>query len=279
MELPADAPTGKSLREYLGLDDSILELKVYANRGDAMSVQGVAREIAALTGASPKPRPSVKVASSAQPLAQGNVHAKDAAPRLLLRRMAGLDNQGASPVWMQERLRRAGLRSINPVVDVTNYVMLETGQPMHAYDARRIKGALQVRPAFGGERLQLLDERIVDLTPDVLLIADDSGPIGLAGVMGGQGTAIAGDVHDVLLEVAYFTPDAIAGRGRRFGITTDASQRFERGVDPQGQHCAMERATALLIELCGGQAGPIGVAGCCAGLPAAPAGTPGRASP
>ena len=256
MELPSDAPVGKSLRDYLELDDSVLELKVYANRGDAMSVQGVAREIAALTGASPKPRPAAKVTSSVQPLAQGSVQATQAAPRLLLRRLTGLNNLGSSPLWMQERLRRAGLRSINPVVDVTNYAMLETGQPMHAYDARRIKGLLQVRLARNGERLQLLDERVVDLTPDVLLIADDTGPIGMAGVMGGQATSIAPDVTDVLLEVAYFAPQAISGRARRYGLQTDASQRFERGVDPQGQGTALDRATALLLQLCGGSAGP-----------------------
>lgn len=256
LELPADAPTGKSLRDFLDLDDQVLELKVYANRGDAMSVQGVAREIAALTGASLKAQQTVRVTSASQPTAAAAVHAREAAPRLLLRRINGLDNRAASPLWMQERLRRAGLRSINRIVDVTNYVMLETGQPMHAYDARSLHGALQVRMARGGERLQLLDDRVVELTPDVLLIADDSGPIGMAGVMGGKGTSIATDVTEVLLEVAYFAPQAIIGRARRHGLQTDASQRFERGVDPQGQGGAMERATAMLLQLCGGTAGP-----------------------
>jgi phenylalanyl-tRNA synthetase beta chain len=257
MELPQDAPTGASLRDYLQLDDQILELKVYANRGDAMSVQGVAREIAALTGASLKTRQAVRVNAAAQPVAAGVVHSPEAAPRLLLRRITGLDNQAASPAWMQERLRRAGLRSINPVVDVTNYVMLETGQPMHAYDVKHVHGALQVRGARTGERLQLLDDRVVDLTPDVLLIADDSGPIGMAGVMGGKGSSIANDVTDVLLEVAFFAPQAIVGRARRHGLQTDASQRFERGVDPLGQGPAMDRATELLLQLCGGAAGPV----------------------
>jgi phenylalanyl-tRNA synthetase beta chain len=257
MELPADAPAGAALRDYLDLDDQILELKVYANRGDAMSVQGVAREIAALTGARLKSQPPVRVTAAAKPLATGVVHAPELAPRLLLRRLSGLDNTTASPAWLQERLRRAGLRSINPIVDVTNYVMLESGQPMHAYDAQRLHGALQVRGARSGERLQLLDDRIVELTPDVLLIADDSGPIGMAGIMGGKGSAISNDVTEVLLEVAFFAPQAIIGRGRRHGLQTDASQRFERGVDPQGQGSAMERATALLLQLCGGAAGPV----------------------
>jgi phenylalanyl-tRNA synthetase beta chain len=257
LELPVDAPTGASLRDYLQLDDQILELKVYANRGDAMSVQGVAREIAALTGASLKTQQTLRVTAATQPTAAAVVHAPEAAPRLLLRRIAGLDNTAASPVWLQERLRRAGLRSINPVVDVTNYLMLETGQPMHAYDVQHVHGALQVRMARSSERLQLLDDRIVDLTPDVLLIADDSGPIGMAGVMGGKGSSITADVTDVLLEVAFFAPQSIIGRARRHGLQTDASQRFERGVDPQGQGAAMDRATALLLQLCGGAAGPV----------------------
>ncbi|MEO8309467.1 MAG: phenylalanine--tRNA ligase subunit beta [Pseudomonadota bacterium] len=257
MELPTDAPVGTSLRDFLQLDDQILELKVYANRGDAMSVHGVAREIAALTGASLKPQAPVRVAASTQPVANAIVHAPHAAARLLLRRVTGLNNHAASPVWLQERLRRAGLRSINPIVDVTNYVMLETGQPMHAYDVQRVQGALQVRLARAGEKLQLLDDRMVELTPDVLLIADDTGPIGMAGVMGGKGSSITNDVTEVLLEVAYFAPQAIIGRARRLGLQTDASQRFERGVDPQGQGVAMERATAMLLQLCGGTAGPV----------------------
>ena len=253
MELPADAPAGQSLREYLALDDSVLELKVYANRGDAMSVLGVAREVVALTGGRLKP-PTLTaippVAGDAGPASR--VEASEAAPRLLTRRINGLNNQGATPLWMQERLRRAGLRSINPVVDVTNYVLLECGQPMHAYDARRVQGALTVRMARTGEELTLLDERKVKLSGDELLIADDNGAIGLAGVMGGEGTSITADVTDVLLEVAFFSPDAIAGRARRHGLTTDASQRFERGVDPQLQAGAMARATSLLVSLCGG---------------------------
>ncbi|HXC60163.1 MAG TPA: phenylalanine--tRNA ligase subunit beta [Steroidobacteraceae bacterium] len=253
MELPADAPVGQSLRDYLALDDLVLELKVYANRGDAMSVLGVAREVLALTGGRLKPP-----ALTALPAPAGDagpaprVEAGEAAPRLLTRRINGLNNRGATPLWMQERLRRAGLRSINPVVDVTNYVLLECGQPMHAYDARRVQGALVVRLARTGEELTLLDERKIKLSGDELLIADDNGAIGLAGVMGGEGTSITADVTDVLLEVAFFSPDAIAGRARRHGLTTDASQRFERGVDPQLQAGAMARATSLLVSLCGG---------------------------
>ncbi|MEO8316178.1 MAG: phenylalanine--tRNA ligase subunit beta [Pseudomonadota bacterium] len=269
LELPADAPVGTSIRDYLTLDDSILELKVYANRGDSMSVLGVAREIAALAGSKLKVQPAANISTSAT-IAAAAVQAADAAPRFLTRRITGLGNRGVTPLWMQERLRRAGLRSINPVVDVTNYVLIELGQPMHAYDARNLKGALTVRMARAGEKLQLLDERTLELAPDVLLIADDSGPIGMAGVMGGQTTSINPEATDVLLEVAYFSPDAIAGRGRRYGIQTDASQRFERGVDPQGQAAAMQRATELILSLCGGEASAVAEAVNTPALPVRP---------
>jgi phenylalanyl-tRNA synthetase beta chain len=257
LELPDDVRVGVSLRDALDLDDPILELKVYANRGDSMSVQGVAREVSALTGTALKPRAAGPVKISGPAGTPPQVYAPEAAPRLLTRRITGLDNHGATPLWMQERLRRAGLRSISPVVDVTNYVLVELGQPMHAYDATRLQGALQVRMARAGETLQLLDERRLDLQSDVLVIADDTGPIGMAGVMGGLGTAVTTDIRDVLLEVAYFAPDAIAGRARRYGLQTDASQRFERGVDFSAQAAAMTRATELLLTLCGGVAGPV----------------------
>nr|ART38951.1 H473 [uncultured bacterium] len=257
LELPGDAPVGQDLRQYLKLDDSVLELKTYANRGDSMSVLGVAREVVALTGVGLKQPVMEKAAVSIPADLAPVVQASAAAPRLLVRRIEGLDNQQNSPLWLQERLRRAGLRSISPVVDVTNYVLLELGQPMHAYDATRVQGPLTVRFAAAGESLTLLDGRSVNLATDELIIADATGPIGLAGIMGGQGSAITSDVKDVLLEVAFFSPDAIAARARRHGLQTDASQRFERGVDPRGQRLAMERATALLLSLCGGRAGPV----------------------
>lgn len=257
MELPADAPVGQDLRAYMVLDDSVLELKTYPNRGDCMSVVGVAREVAALTGGKLKYPSAAAVEVGLQAAAVGRVQTPEAAPRLLTRHLKGLNNRAHTPLWMQERLRRAGLRSITPVVDVTNFVLLELGQPMHAYDAAHVQGALTVRLAREGEELALLDERCIKLSGDELLIADDSGPIGLAGIMGGQATAISDNATDVLLEVAFFSPDAIAGRARRHGLVTDAGQRFERGVDPQGQARAMERATALLLGLCGGKAGPV----------------------
>jgi phenylalanyl-tRNA synthetase beta chain len=238
-------------------DDAVLELKTYANRGDSMSVLGVAREVAALTGNVLKKSdsPDINGAGTAGPTPL--VDAPEAAPCFLLRRFEGIDNTRATPQWMVERLERAGVRSISLVVDITNYVLLELGQPMHAYDASRVQGALRARWGQPGETLTLLDERKVDLADDVLVIADESGPVGLAGVMGGHGTGISRDSTELLLEVAFFHPDAIAGRGRRYGLTTDASQRFERGVDPLGQKPAMDRATALLVELAGGRAGPV----------------------
>jgi phenylalanyl-tRNA synthetase beta chain len=257
LELPSDAPLGQDLRACLALDDAVLEVKTYANRGDSMSVLGVAREVAALTGGSLKNPVGARVTVQAATTASARVEAPRAAPRLLTRRLEGLSNRGESPLWMRERLRRAGLRTISPVVDVTNYVLLELGQPMHAYDASHLHGPLVVRHARNGERLTLLDEREISLATDDLVIADDGGPIGLAGIMGGQATAITGSATDVLLEVAFFSPGAIAGRGRHYGLTTDAGQRFERGVDPQGQERAMQRASALLLQICGGKAGPV----------------------
>ncbi len=251
-------------------DDAVLELKTYANRGDSMSVLGVAREVAALTGNALKAPAIAASQSTGAACPAPIVEAPAACPRFLLRRIEGIDNTRPVPRWMTERLERAGVRSISPVVDVTNYVLLELGQPMHAYDAHRVSGTLRARLAGAGETLQLLDERTVELAPDVLVIADDAGPVGLAGVMGGFGTSITPAATAVLLEVAYFQPDAIAGRGRRYGLTTDAGQRFERGVDPEGQQRAMERATALLLELCGGRAGPVSETVHPAALPARP---------
>ena len=257
LELAADAPVGGDIREYLSLDDVSLEIKVYANRGDSMSVIGVAREVAALTGGQLKTPASAAFESTGQSGPDPVVKAREAAPRLLTRRIDGLDNTRASPLWLAERLRRAGLRTISPLVDVTNYVLLELGQPMHAYDQSRLAGGLTARLANPGESLKLLDERTIELAPDVLLIADDQAAVGLAGIMGGDGTGITSETTDALLEVAFFAPAAIAGRARRFGLATDASQRFERGVDPQGQRAAMDRATALLLQICGGRAGPV----------------------
>jgi len=256
MELPAELRTGESLTTALALDDTLIEINLTPNRGDCMGVLGVAREAAVLTGAAlAGPQLHAVHAQSNErfpvELAPGAGCARFAA-----RVIRGVRPDAQAPLWMRERLRRAGLRPISAVVDVTNYVMLELGQPMHAYDLRELEAGIVVRRARDGETLRLLDGREITLDESVLVIADHAKPLGLAGVMGGDHSGIGDDTTDVLLEVAYFQPQAIAGRGRRYGLVTDASQRFERGVDPTLQERAIERATELLLACVGGTPGP-----------------------
>jgi phenylalanyl-tRNA synthetase beta chain len=267
LELPADAPVGEGLRDYLHLDEVVLDLNVSPNRGDAMSVLGIAREVAALTGrglTGPAPAPAPARGTDTFPV---RLAAPEACPRFAGCVLRGIDNRATTPLWMRERLRRAGLRSITPVVDVTNYVMLELGQPMHAYDLAKLKEGIIVRLARAGEALTLLDGKPVTAEADVLLITDGDGPVGLAGIMGGERTAVTAGTSDVFLESAYFAPAALLGRARRLGLTTDASQRFERGVDPTQQARAIERALALLTPITGGTAARIEVAESRAHLP------------
>jgi phenylalanyl-tRNA synthetase beta chain len=258
LELPAEAPAGQDLNAYLQLDDEILELNVTPNRGDAMSILGIAREVAALT------RGGVKLPVPANALALQETYpvkltAPQGCPKFTCRILRGIDNTRPSPTWLRERLRRAGLRSISPVVDITQYVMLELGQPMHAYDLDKLQGGLEVRWAKAGEKTTLLDGKEIELAADVLVIADGSGPVGLAGVMGGLASSCTSTTTNVLLEAAFFAPAAVAGRGRRYGLVTDAGQRFERGVDPLHQERAMGHATGLLIGIAGGKDGPLHV--------------------
>ena len=257
IELPADAPIGTELRSYLQLDDAVLELNVTPNRGDAMSVLGIAREVASLAGKALRGPQIVAVADSIADRHEPAIEAPEACGQLVTRVVRGIDNTRPTPLWLRERLRRAGQRSISPIVDVTNYVMLELGQPMHAFDAAKLRGQLRARLARADEPVALLDGRTVELGPDVLVIADDGGPIAMAGVMGGSRTMVEPGTTDIVFEVAWFNPAAVAGRGRRYGLTTDASQRFERGVDPAQQRRAIERATALLTAMAGGKPGPI----------------------
>jgi phenylalanyl-tRNA synthetase beta chain len=255
LELHADAPVGQDLRTYLQLDDDTLELNVTPNRGDAMSVLGIAREVAALT----RSTVNLPVPAPAMPLRDTfpvKLTAPEGCPKFTCRIVRGIDNTRPSPTWLRERLRRAGLRPISPVVDITQYVMLELGQPMHAYDLGKLAGGLEARFASPGEKATLLDGKEISLTGDVLVIADQKGPVGLAGVMGGLASSCTAETTDVLFEAAFFTPSAVAGRGRRYGLVTDAGQRFERGVDPAHQERAIARATGLLLEITGGQAGP-----------------------
>ncbi|HEY6641224.1 phenylalanine--tRNA ligase subunit beta [Povalibacter sp.] len=256
MDLPSELTTGQDLVAALHLDDTILEVNLTPNRGDCMSVAGVAREVAAARAVSLNSPAMSPVAAASADTFPVRLEATDACPKFVSRVIRGINIGAKSPAWMQERLRRAGLRPISAVVDVTNYVMLELGQPMHAYDLGRLSGAIVVRYARAGETLKLLDGRTIELTPDIAIIADDKVALGMAGVMGGEDSGIGDATQDVLLEVAFFQPDAVAGRGRRYGLITDASQRFERGVDPELQERAIERATQLLLKCAGGQAGP-----------------------
>ena len=257
MDLPADAPVGSDLRDYLGLNDVTIDVDLTPNRGDCLGMEGVAREVGALTRTDLTPPAFESVAAAIDDQLPIDVQSPEACPRYLGRVIRGIDPNAQTPLWMQEKLRRGGIRSLGPVVDVTNYVLLELGQPMHAFDLKQLSGGIEVRYARAGETLTLLDERTIDLDKETLLICDRQKALALAGVMGGIDSGISETSDSLFLEVACFTPEKIAGRARRYGLTTDASYRFERGVDPHLQQRAMERATALLLELVGGQAGPV----------------------
>ena len=255
--LPADAPVGRTLREYLELDDKLFTLKLTPNRSDCSGMTGVAREVAALTGSPLKP-----LEIQIQPVTLSEqlpvfVADAQACPLYCGRLVRGVNAAAPTPTWMLRRLERSGLRGISAVVDITNYVMLEMGQPLHAFDAAQLSGGISVRRARNGEGLTLLNEQAVVLDEEVLVIADDARVLALAGIMGGQGSGVETATRDVFLESAFFNPDAIAGKARRFGLATDSSFRFERGVDFAATRQALERATQLLLEICGGSAGAI----------------------
>ncbi len=257
LELPDSLTLNQDLRVALELDDVTLDVNATPNRGDCMSVFGIARDYAA---AQERRYLTVVVdPAAARGIAAFPVHldAPAACPVFASRVIRGLKAGAASPPWLRERLRRVGINSISPIVDVTNYVMTDLGQPMHAYDLDRVEEGIRVRPANPGERITLLDDKEYLLDQDFLVIADARAAIGLAGIMGGRGTAISGETTEVLLEAAHFTPAAVAGRARRLGLFTDAAQRFERGVDPTLPPMAIERATALIVEILGGEAGPL----------------------
>lgn len=256
-ELPADAPVGQCLRQYLGLDDQAIEIDLTPNRGDCLSLQGVARDVAVLNRAPLTPPLFQAVAADHKETVEVELQAGEACPRYLGRVIRGIDLSKPSPMWMQEKLRRSGLRSIDAVVDVTNYVLLELGQPLHAFDLNKISGGIVVRPSQAGEKLRLLDGQDIELSENTLLICDGSGPVAVAGIMGGASTAVNSDTTDVFLECAYFDPIAIAGRARSYGMHTDASHRYERGVDYKLQEQALERASELLVAVVGGELGPV----------------------
>ena len=257
IELPVDAPIGTDIREYLKLNDNAIEISVTPNRADCLGIIGVARDVAVLNKLTLNVPAMDAVPAAIHDTFPITVEATDACPRYLGRVVKGINVKAATPLWMREKLRRCGIRSIDPVVDVTNYVLLELGQPMHAFDLNRLEGGIVVRMAKEGEKLTLLDGNEATLSADTLVIADQQKALAMGGIFGGEHSGVNEETQDVLLECAYFNPLSITGRARRQGLHTDASHRYERGVDPALQAAAMERATRLLIDICGGQAGPV----------------------
>ena len=259
MALPDDAPLGEELRTYLGGEDQVIEVEITPNRGDCLSALGLARELGALYDLPLKLGQVGAVATVIKDTVPVDNQAPESCPVYGGRVIRGIRADAVTPVWMRERLRRAGLRLVHPVVDVTQYVMLELGQPMHAYDLHKLAGGIVVRPAKAGEKVKLLDGEVHALEKDMLAIADHKQLQGAAGIMGGADSAVQAGSTDVFLEAAYFTPAAVSGRPRRLGLLTDAGYRFERGVDPVGQARALERATQLIVKIAGGQPGPVTV--------------------
>lgn len=257
MELAADAPVGQDIREFLNLNDQIIDVDLTPNRGDCLSIAGMAREVGVLNKAAVTEVEAPAVAPVIDDRFDVELIDGHACPRYLGRVIRNINPGVATPQWMQEKLRRSGVRSIDPVVDVTNYVLLELGQPMHAFDLNKLEGGIKVRLAEEGEKLVLLDGQEVELSIDTLVIADAKGPVAMAGIMGGEPTSVTDETRNIFLESAFFAPLAIAGRARSYGLHTDSSHRFERGVDYQLQRKAIERATALLLEIVGGEPGPV----------------------
>ena len=257
IELPSALTKGAALRDQLNLDDISIDVDLTPNRGDCLGIKGLAREVGLLNNLSVNVPPIAAVAATHDTRFAVRLEAPAGCPRYLGRVVKNINPQAQTPLWMVEKLRRSGIRSIDPTVDITNYVLLELGQPMHAFDLEVLNDAINVRMAAAGERLTLLDGRDVELDTNTLLITDAAGPVAIAGVMGGARSGISATTNDVFLECAYFNPLAIAGTARRYGLHTEASQRYERGVDFELQEQAMERATQLLLDICGGDAGPV----------------------
>lgn len=257
LELAPDATIGQSVRDLLDLDDQVLTTKPTPNRGDCLSVLGMAREVAALSGSKLKWQTPAAVASSITDVMAIRLDAPADCPHYSARIIRGVNATAETPQWMARRLQRSGIRCISAVVDITNYVLLEMGQPLHAFDAAKLSGGIQVRRASAGEVLPLLNGTTLALTPAHLVIADGQRPQALAGIMGGEASGVTASTRDVVLESAFFTPDVIAGKTRALGFGSDSAYRFERGVDFAGARAAQERATRLILQICGGQAGPV----------------------
>ena len=269
MELAEDAVLGTDFREFLGLNDVTIDVDLTANRADCFSIRGLAREVGVLNRADVNAPETSPVPSTIDDTVSVDVQAPAACPRYLSRVVKNVNVKASTPMWMQEKLRRCGIRSIDPIVDVTNYVMLEQGQPMHAFDLAKIEGGIVVRLAEQGEKLTLLDGTEAELQEGTLVVADKAKALALAGIFGGEHSGVSSDTQDVLLECAFFAPAAIRGRAREYGLHTDSSLRFERGVDFDLQYAAMERATRLLIDICGGDVAPVNATEASAELPTA----------
>ncbi len=267
MELPDQAPVGVDIRDYLLLNDQIIELGLTPNRADCLSVEGVAREVAVLNQLPFHPAEFPSAIVEHQETLAIQVVDGEACPVYLGRLIKAINTAAVTPLWMQERLRRCGIRSLGPVVDVTNYVLLELGQPLHAFDAAKLAAPIVIRRSHQGESLLLLNDQTISLDGEALVIADQQQALALAGVMGGKPSAVSAETRDIFLECAFFSPLSIAGKARKFGLHTDSSHRFERGVDFTLQYRAIERATQLIVSIAGGSVGPIAEAGDAANLP------------
>lgn len=257
LALPEDAPIGDDFRTWLDLDDTCIELDLTPDRSDCLSIAGVAREVGVINRSPVSVPPIPAIPPSRDDRFPVALLSPEACPRYACRIIRAINPNAETPLWMRERLRRSGLRAISPVVDITNFVLLELGQPLHGFDLAKLEGEIQVRLSHPGEHLALLNGDTITLQPGALVIADTAKAVALAGIMGGSATAVGPETHDVLLESAFFAPAHISGKARAHGLHTDASHRFERGVDPHLQARALERATGLLLAIAGGEPGPI----------------------
>ena len=270
LELPADAPIGTSIYQYLGLKDNLIEIDLTPNRGDCLSIAGVAREVSAINSVALKHTPDNIIKETIKDKFSVDLLAAEACPRYVGRIIKNIDASAQTPLWIQEKLRRSGLRPISPVVDVTNFVMIELGQPMHGFDFDKLEGGIRVRMASKGEKFTLLDQSEIECRSDSLVIADHRKAVALAGIMGGLDSSVQADTKNVFLEAAFFAPLEMAGKARSYAMHTDSSHRFERGVDPGLQVKAMHRATGLLLDIVGGEAGPLTDAEIPGSMPARP---------
>ncbi|MEM6998671.1 MAG: phenylalanine--tRNA ligase subunit beta [Pseudomonadota bacterium] len=257
IELSNSEEVGKALNEVIETDDTIIDISLTPNRGDCLSLTGIAREVAVFNNKNleiPEIKPVTEKSSKKRNI---SLSASEDCPHYVGRIIENVNCNAKTPLWLSEKLRRSGIRSINIVVDITNFVMLELGQPMHAFDDDLLNGDINVRFPKKSEKIKLLDESEHELKPETLIISDESGPLAMAGVMGGFESAVSLDTKIIFLESAFFQPESIIGQSRQYGLHTDSSHRFERGVDPSLQKTAVERASQLILELCGGDAGPI----------------------